>query len=121
MNEIVKYWIESAEDDFITAQALFDAKRYLWMGFLCHLMIEKGFKAGITKQDIIPPKIHSLGKLARVSDLYDDLDENQLTLMANLDTMQFEARYPEYKKSIESGMTLSKSRNMLHDTGELFS
>ncbi|MHB1455883.1 MAG: HEPN domain-containing protein [Armatimonadota bacterium] len=109
MNEVVKYWLESAEDDYITAQALFDAKRYLWMGFLCHLTIEKGFKACIAKQDIIPPKIHNLGKLAHLSGLYDYLDETKLTLMANLDTMQIEARYPEYKKSIESGMTLSTS------------
>lgn len=41
MNEKVKYWIDLAKYDFETAKAMFDTKRYLYVGFMCHQTIEK--------------------------------------------------------------------------------
>lgn len=40
MNEKVKYWIDLAEYDFETAKAMFDTKRYLYVGFMCHQTID---------------------------------------------------------------------------------
>lgn len=115
----VKYWIDTAEEDVVTADALFEKKRYLWMGFICHLIVEKAFKAVIATHDIIPPKIHVLGKLAQLGGVLDKLSTEQLSVMATLDTMQIEARYPAYKKAIEQSMTPENSRVLLANTKEL--
>lgn len=40
MNYKVTYWIELSDYDFDTAQAMFDTKRYLYVGFMCHQVIE---------------------------------------------------------------------------------
>lgn len=41
MNDRVKYWLEMLEYDFDTAKAMFETKRYLYVGFMCHQVIEK--------------------------------------------------------------------------------
>ena len=60
MNEKVKYWIDLAEYDFETAKAMFDTKRYLYVGFMCHQTIEICLKAVIANTGDFPPKIHNL-------------------------------------------------------------
>jgi HD superfamily phosphohydrolase len=44
-NEIVKYWLESSDDDYQVMQSLFDNGHYAWALFLSHLVIEKLLKA----------------------------------------------------------------------------
>lgn len=41
MDDRIKYWVEMAEYDFDTAKAMLDTKRYLYVGFMCHQVIEK--------------------------------------------------------------------------------
>lgn len=36
INEKIKYWIEIAEYDFVTAEAMYAIKRYLYLG-LCSI------------------------------------------------------------------------------------
>lgn len=65
MLDKVGYWLELCDDDLKTAKVLFDNRRFLWLGFVCHLIAEKAIKAMIaSKAAGIPPKIHSLDKLA---------------------------------------------------------
>jgi HEPN domain-containing protein len=45
MNEKSTYWIEIADYDFETAKAMLASKRYLYVGFMCHQVIEKTIKA----------------------------------------------------------------------------
>ena len=47
MNTKTEYWLELCEEDFWTAKALFQSKRYLHMGFLGHWITEKALKAVI--------------------------------------------------------------------------
>ena len=42
--EIIEYWKELAEYDLETAKAMLKTKRYLYVGFMCHQVIEKIFK-----------------------------------------------------------------------------
>ena len=42
-DKLIKYWIDSSDDDFETMTAMFDSKRYIWSLFIGHLMIEKLF------------------------------------------------------------------------------
>lgn len=45
MDGKVSYWMEMADYDFDTAKAMLATKRYLYVGFMCHQVVEKMLKA----------------------------------------------------------------------------
>ena len=58
--KIVKYWLESSDDDFETMEIIYKAKRFSWSLFIGHLMLEKLFKAYyVQKREEYPPMIHN--------------------------------------------------------------
>ena len=66
-DKLVQYWIESADSDCETMQAMFDAKKYNWALFVGHLMIEKLLKAYFVRiNNQVPPFIHNLLRLAEL-------------------------------------------------------
>lgn len=44
MNEKIQYWIDIAEYDLETAKVMLEGKRFLYVGFMCHQVIEKILK-----------------------------------------------------------------------------
>ena len=79
MADKVKYWIELSDYDFDTAQAMLETRRFLYVGFMCHQVIEKMLKAYWSKVLEEPPlKIHHLSRLAAKSGLIDELSEEQM-------------------------------------------
>ncbi|MEI6050830.1 MAG: HEPN domain-containing protein [Bacteroidota bacterium] len=63
--KIIRYWIDSSDDDFETMIAMFDSQRCNWSMFVGHLMIEKLLKALFVKTNSdFPPFIHNLLRLA---------------------------------------------------------
>ena len=115
----VEYWIELCDDDLKTARVLFDAKQYLWMGFVCHLIAEKALKAVIvSKTNEIPPKIHKLSKLAEICGIYDDLSEDHRDLLEKLTPLQIEGRYPEHKERINARLTPLFCKQLIEATEE---
>ena len=113
------YWIELCDDDIPVAKSLLTTKNYLWMGFLCHLIAEKALKAVIASvTDDVPPKDHKLIKLAALAQIDDELSEEQVTLLAKLQPLQIEARYPSYKERIASTLTHDYCKGLLNETEE---
>ena len=111
-----EYWLEMSDDDIITAKAMLNAKRFLWVGFTCHLAVEKALKAVITyNSDEIPPKIHDLPKLANLSGIFTELSEQQKDLLRRLMPLHIEARYPEYKEKIASALTKEYCEQILDE------
>lgn len=41
MADKVRYWIELSDYDLETAQAMLETSRFLYVGFMCHQVIEK--------------------------------------------------------------------------------
>lgn len=61
----VKYWLDIADYDMGTAEAMLAAGRWLYVGFMCHQVIEKTLKAyWNSKRDDDPPYIHNHKRLA---------------------------------------------------------
>jgi len=61
MKQATKNWIDTANNDLKTAEAMLISKRYIYVIFMCHLSIEKMIKAVIsTEVKGLPPKSHSL-------------------------------------------------------------
>ena len=120
MNDKVKYWIDIAEYDLGTAQAMLDTKRYLYVGFMCHQTIEKGFKAVIANKDTFPPKIHNLGTLADKAGLTEYMTEEQIKFIVSINPLNIESRYPKYQDKINSMLTPEVCREIIKRTGEMF-
>ena len=120
MSERTEYWLELCDDDLLTAKMLFKTKRYLHMGFFCHMIAEKALKAVIAhKTGEVPPRIHDLDRLAFLGGISEDLSEEHLMLLDKLTPLQIEARYPEYKKRIMHTLTPTVCKQLLQQSEEL--
>jgi len=113
----VNYWLEIADNDLSAVESLIKGKNYLQAGFFCHLIVEKALKAAIEHNTgEIPPKIHKLKVLAKQSGIIDTLSEEQLSLLDELDPLQLEARYPEYRAVIAKTLTKEKLQRIYEET-----
>ena len=77
----VDYWFKLADYDLKTAMVMLDGKRYLYVGFMCHQVIEKMLKGLYVKQHKkIPPYTHNL--LALSAELEIDLTDEEKDFLA---------------------------------------
>ena len=61
VGEKQQYWMKLAEYDLETAKVMLDGGRYLYVGFMCHQVIEKalkGYYVATLLED--PPFLHNL-------------------------------------------------------------
>ena len=120
MQTTVDYWLALCEYDLETAKVMQKGSRYLYVGFMCHQVAEKGFKAIIAqKSNEIPPKIHDLQKLAERGGVLDELSAEQSSLIDELMPLQIEARYPEYKEKISKKSSDKYCENLIEETEAL--
>jgi len=122
MNDKTVYWLNIAEYDLETAKVMLSGKRYLYVGFMCHQTIEKALKSVIARdcaEDEIPPKIHHLLKLADRAGLYQKMSDEQQAFIKNLNPMNIEARYPEYKDAVAAGLSADICKEFVMGTEEL--
>ena len=71
MKSAISNWIKSSDYDIKTAEAMFKAKRFVYVIFMCHLSVEKALKAIVAnKSNKIPPKTHDLFLLVKLASLH---------------------------------------------------
>ena len=115
----VDYWLGLCEDDLNAADAMLKSKIFLWVGFICHIIVEKALKAVYASiSNETPPKTHDLSKLAALSSISQDLSEEHKKLLNKLTPLQIEARYPEQKENIKAMLTEEICDTFLKDTEE---
>lgn len=103
-DEIVRYWLESSDDDYQVMQSLLDNGHYAWALFLSHLVIEKLLKAYYVKRvDINYPRIHNLVEITVKASL--ELSEEQKGTLVELTTFNLRTRYPDYKNRFQKKAT----------------
>ncbi len=103
-NKLIKYWIDSSDDDYDTMIAMYDSKKYNWALFIGHLMIEKLLKALYVKNNNdYPPFIHNLLRLAEKCDL--KLTDEQKLFLVTVTAFNINARYDDYKMSFQQKCT----------------
>jgi len=118
--EKVEYWLEMSDEDLNVANTMLKNKHYLYMGFMCHLTIEKALKAVITQvTGEIPPKSHHLTELAEKAQIHDQMNTDQQSFLLLLNPLNIEGRYPEYKSNIANILTEEKCISILKETEEL--
>lgn len=115
---LMKYWIETSEQDYNTMIHLFESKDYHWSLFIGHLVIEKLLKALYTKnKDNNIPKIHDLLRLAEKANL--QLTEKQKDQLDVITTFNINARYPDYKQSFYKKCTYGYTKYNIEKIKEL--
>lgn len=115
------YWFDSAEYDLVTAKAMLDTKRYLYVGFMCHQTIEKALKGVFVSrfpQEELP-YIHRLVRLSNQAGLTEEMSEGQLALLDTLGPMNVEARYPLHKEMLLKSLTPQRCSQLIEETEAL--
>ncbi|MBR4660183.1 MAG: HEPN domain-containing protein [Bacteroidales bacterium] len=116
----VKYWTELSDYDLDTAIAMFNTGRWLYVGYMCHQVIEKIFKAyWSSRKEESAPYSHNLINLAQSCGLGLLLDDDQKEFVGELMPLNIEARYPSYKKSVSDALNESKCKELINKTKEL--
>ena len=102
----ILYWFELAVYDMETARAMLKTRRYLYVGFMCHQVIEKSLKAYYWYQKgTEPPFSHNLLLLAEKSGIDPVMTDEQRNLLYIL--MPFEIQplstIPPPKQIVNNG------------------
>ena len=115
----VEYWLDTAEYDLVSAKAMLDTKRFLYVGFLSHQVAEKGLKAFFWhSQKKEPLYTHNLLVLAEQSKLDTHGEENFLALFNELMPLNIQTRYPEDKELLLKTLTRKRCEELYRRTKE---
>jgi len=119
-DEKVTYWNELSEYDLETAVVMLNTGRYLYVGFMCHQVIEKIFKAFYSKlKEETPPFSHKLVYLAKQGNFYDNFSEEQKLFIDQMEPLNIKTRYPDYKKELAKLLNKEKCLELLEKTKSL--
>lgn len=116
----VEYWTSTAEYDIKTAEAIQETKRFLYVGFMCHLVIEKMLKAHFVKiNDTIPPYTHNLQYISEKSGLFNELPEEYKDFLDTLQPLNIRARYPADRDELYKLLTEERCQLLIEKTKEM--
>jgi HEPN domain-containing protein len=117
--EKAEHWLDIAEYDLETAEAMQNNDRYLYTVFTCQQALEKLLKAiHIQQKGEEAPRTHNLLHLFRLLNLPQQA--NYLQTMTNLNTYYVEGRYPAYKQKLSQMLDKKTAQAFLDETKEIF-
>ena len=115
----IEYWLDIADYDLATAQAMMDTNRYLYVVFMCQQAIEKIIKALYVQAfDDEPPRSHNLGFIFKK--IAVDAPTDTMQHLNMLSAYYIESRYPEYKERLSSIIDKGKAKKLLLKTEEVY-
>lgn len=119
-DEMVKYWVDSAEDNYRTMKNMFNSSDYTWCLFLGHLVVEKLLKGMYAKNNVhnpFAPKSHDLVLLASKCGI--ELDENKEKMLYTITSFNISARYEDYKNSFKKKCTKDYTQKQINNIEEM--
>lgn len=117
----IHYWLDLSGYDLDTAKAMLETGRYLYVGFMCHQVIEKSLKAYYWHSiKDVPPLTHNLLLLAEKSNLRQNMSEDMNRLINRLMPLNIQARYPQDREELLKVLTKEVCSDLLKHTEELF-
>jgi HEPN domain-containing protein len=119
-DEKIQYWINISDYDLETAEAMLQTKRYLYVGFMCHQVIEKIFKACYAKlKEDTPPFTHDVMLIANKAGFFELLDDEQIRFIEQISPLNIRARYPDHKKELVQKLSKTICENLIAKTQKL--
>lgn len=112
--------MDPARYDLRAAKAMLQSGHRLYVGFLCHLAVEKtlkGYWAEVKKST--PPFTHDLSLLAEKTGILGEMDERAMTVMDFLEPLHVEGRYPTEKDRLLRVLTQRKCEWLLKEARRL--
>ncbi len=111
MGKKVQQWLDRVEYDLQTAEAMFEAGRYVYVIFMCQQAVEKCLKAVVVSQggEVVP--IHNLRRLAELASVTFDADK--LIKLDFLSEYYINSRYKEDLAEILKGLTRDFAEDIL--------
>ncbi len=103
--DLIQFWLETADNDYQSAEDNIKAKHYDWAFFQYNLAIEKLLKGLVYKQSITPKFTHDLLDLAKTAKI--TLPKDILEHLAEINTYNISARYDDFKRTFYLKVTKS--------------
>lgn len=117
----IEYWMDTAHYDLVSAKAMLDSKRFLYVGFLCHQVVEKCLKAYFWRtQKKEPPYTHNLLLLSEKSGFDKLAGGRHFSLFNKLMPLNIQARYPEDRELLLKSLTFRKCKELYKETREFY-
>jgi HEPN domain-containing protein len=116
----VHYWLDLAQYDLETAEVMLANGRYLYVGFMCHQVVEKALKGLVTAATRQrPPHIHALVQLAKLSGAFEELSGEDQALLDVLRPLNIEARYPAQKEALLRSLSAERCQTLIEGAERL--
>jgi len=122
--EKYEYWLDIAQYDLETANAMYGSGRWLYVLVMCQQAVEKLVKGlYILYVDDDVPRIHDIAKLVRrfESRLPVSVPPGQYAFFDELSQYYLNSRYPEYISKLSFQVTESDAKSILSKSREAFS
>ena len=112
-------WLDRVTYDLDTAKAMLQTGRLIYAVFMCQQSLEKCFKALLSYQgkEIIP--IHNLRRLAELSVVIHELNDDALIKLDFLFSYYLNARYKEDLQQLSRGITETTAQDFIQFTEDL--
>jgi HEPN domain-containing protein len=121
--EKFEYWLDIAQYDLVTAEAMYTGGRWLYVIFMCEQSIEKMVKGLYTLYigEPIPP-IHDIRSLfLKFKDkLTVPVEEATLVFFSRLTTFYLNTRYPKFKAKLSAAVDKQDAQSTLKQAKEVF-
>ena len=113
-------WLDIVAEDLSVAEDLYKTSHWLYVGFMCHQVVEKSLKAyWCVYRDDDPPYLHDHKKIAQGCGLYTKMSEQQLKFLEIIKPMNIEARYQEFKDEVARSLNRENTAEILETTKQL--
>ena len=117
----IEYWLQIGHYDLVSAKAMLETRRFLYVGFLCHQVVEKCLKAYYWHtQKKEPPYSHNLLLLSEESGFDDLAGEEHLLFFNELMPLNIQARYPEDRELLLKSLTADKCGDLYKKTKDFY-
>jgi HEPN domain-containing protein len=119
-----EYWLDIAEYDLATANALHGSGRWLYVLVMCQQAVEKLAKGLYTLYvDDNVPRIHDITKRLKCFEdkLSTSVPTERFTFFNDLSQYYLNNRYPEFISKLSSQISEAEAHSILTKTEEAFS
>lgn len=118
-----EYWVDIAEYDLKTAEAMLETGRWLYVVFMCQQAIEKLCKGlYVLYEDDNVPRVHAISQILSKfkSKLKIPIVSEKFTFYNKLTSFYLEGRYPEYKDKLSKLLDQEEAKAILEKAKEEF-
>lgn len=118
--EKIKRWLSIVDEDLSVADDLYKTGHWLYVGFMCHQVIEKTLKAyWCVCRDDDPPYLHDHDRIAKGCGLYTKMSEEQKDFLQGIRDLNIEARYQDAKDAASRKLNSDNTAKILETTKHL--